>query len=225
MGRDSEGKGGTRPDRTREQLLKEYGAAGIMRARKGGGASREKEQKEWEERREWRAKPARVARRGKVALGIVGAGATLAAVWAAVGWWEFFKQETAALRNLALIVGGIVALVAALWRRLIAQRHAEAAERGAVAAEYQHGVEMLGHERVAVRVGGIHVLRNLGIGRAGYSKEVAAVLYLFARGKEFSPMREDREAGLKVPADEWEAYTAAEEVEAAWSGEGTTCGK
>ena len=45
-----------------------------------------------------------------------------------------------------------------------------------------------------------------------YSKEVEAVLRLYARGKSWRPTMQDNELGIKIPADEWEAEAAAEAV-------------
>lgn len=126
--------------------------------------------------------------------------------------WEFFKQEAETIRNLVLLWGAPLALGLAMWRSLIAQRQVTIVEKGGLDARYQRAVEMLGHDFLSVRVGGIHALRNLALEHPQYDGEVATVLNLYARGKRWEPTVENKELGIKIPADEWEAEEVAREI-------------
>ena len=77
-------------------------------------------------------------------------------------------NNAAAVRNIALVVGGIVAILIALWRSLVAERQATAATRQAQIGErtylnerYRQAASMLGDSEVAVRLGGIVALERL----------------------------------------------------------------
>ena len=83
----------------------------------------------------------------------------------AVGWlafecWSWLQDggdtsesNGATLRNVGLIIAGIVGLVLALWRGIVAGRQADAArgqvelgQQGLLNERYQKGAEMLGSE-------------------------------------------------------------------------------
>ena len=77
-------------------------------------------------------------------------------------------NNAAAVRNIALVVGGIVAILIALWRSLVAERQATAATRQAEIGErtylnerYRQAASMLGDSEVVVRLGGIVALERL----------------------------------------------------------------
>ena len=79
------------------------------------------------------------------------------------------------LRNVGFLIGGALAFVFALWRGWAAvqqanaarsqvgtaQHQAETAQQGLLNERYQRGAEMLGHNVVAVRMGGIYALQRL----------------------------------------------------------------
>ena len=108
------------------------------------------------------------------AIGVVLIGGILA-------WWFWDKiggdaeSFSTTLRNVALVIGGIAAILLAVWRSrvserqtAIAQRQAETALRQAEIAQhtllserYQRGTEMLGREILSVRLGGIYALQQL----------------------------------------------------------------
>ena len=88
--------------------------------------------------------------------------------------WDWLQGGTgptnnaATVRNIALVVGGIVAILTALWRSLVAERQATAATRQAEIGErtylnesYRQAASMLGDGAVAVRLGGIVALERL----------------------------------------------------------------
>ena len=105
---------------------------------------------------------------GGLALGVV----SIALV---VSFWDSLDPNTPetvsrseTIRNLALIIGGLLAFVFALWRTLVAGRQADAARGQVETAQqslfnerYQRGAEMLGGQVLAVRLGGIYALERL----------------------------------------------------------------
>ena len=72
------------------------------------------------------------------------------------------------VRNVGLLIGGVLAFVFAGWRAWVAERQADAADRQADTAargllndRYKNATEMLGSSVLAVRLGGIHALQSL----------------------------------------------------------------
>ena len=86
------------------------------------------------------------------------------------------------LRNVGLLIGGVLALVFGIWRARVAERQANAAQEQAEASQaqveaaqlqveiarqtllndrYQRAAELLGNETLAVRLSGIYALRRL----------------------------------------------------------------
>ena len=102
-----------------------------------------------------------------VVAGLVGM-ATLVGLPAYVwGWqcvWDWLRgseSNGATIRNIGLVLAGLVALPLAIWRGLVAQRQANAAEEVLKNDRYQTGAEMLGHATLAVRLGGVYALQQL----------------------------------------------------------------
>lgn len=58
------------------------------------------------------------------------------------------------IRNVGLLIGGLSAIVLAVWRNVISQR-------GLLNERYQKGAEMLGSDVLSVRLGGIYALQRL----------------------------------------------------------------
>ena len=95
-------------------------------------------------------------------------------------FWEDLRGKEESLsttiRNLGLVEGGIIAIVLAVWRSIVAQRQADAAlqqaetglrqadtsEQGLLNDRYQKGAEMLGNYVLSVRLGGIYALQQFG---------------------------------------------------------------
>ena len=121
---------------------------------------------------------------------------------------EVSNSET--LRNVGLLIGGILAFVFAGWRAWVAERQADAAQRQADAAQrqaetafvqaetafvqaettqqillndrYQRGAEMLGSTVLVVRLGGIYALNRLAEEHPQqYHIQVMELLCAFAR--------------------------------------------
>ena len=104
---------------------------------------------------------------------------------------SFFWDDLDKLRNLALIAGTPVAIFLAVWRSMVAQKQAEVAQKqaevaqkqlevaqaGSVSARYQRAVEMLGHDRLPIRIGGINTLRDIALEHPNeYEREVGDLL-------------------------------------------------
>ena len=96
-------------------------------------------------------------------------------IWASTRFWGWLHPEASTgvsnsetLRNVGLLVGGLLAFVFAVWRAWVAEqqataarRQAQTAERGLLNDRYQKAVEMLGSNVLAVRLGGIYTLQDL----------------------------------------------------------------
>ena len=101
---------------------------------------------------------------------------------ASVVFWEWLHSKTSTtasnsetLRNVGLLIGGVLAFVFALWRGWVAERQAVAAQHQAETAQqqantaqqtllnerYQQGAEMLGSSVLSVRLKGIYALERL----------------------------------------------------------------
>ena len=91
-----------------------------------------------------------------------------------VGYWDWLKGgpdhtgNADAVRSVALVVGGIVSILLALWRSVVAERQAAAAKRQSEIGErtylnerYRQAASMLGDGALPVRVGGIVALERL----------------------------------------------------------------
>ena len=99
----------------------------------------------------------------------------LAGILLSVGFWGWLHptapttvSNSETLRNVGLLIGGVLAFVFALWRGWVAERQASAAQRQADTAQqsllnerYERGAEMLGSEVLSVRLAGIYALRLL----------------------------------------------------------------
>lgn len=83
-------------------------------------------------------------------------------------FWETFRDwlitnesGSTTIRNLGLVTAGLIALPLAIWRGLVAEKQAEAAQQSLRNERYQKGAEMLGSEVLSVRLGGIYALQRL----------------------------------------------------------------
>ena len=88
--------------------------------------------------------------------------------WISTVFWTWARQVpggvesgSVTIRNLGLVVAGVVALTVALWRTWIAKTEADTARRDLVHQRYQRGAEMLSDDRVMVRLSGISALDRL----------------------------------------------------------------
>ena len=93
-------------------------------------------------------------------------------------WWYSWKwlrtdssnleSRSTTIRNVALVIGGGIAIGVAVWRGVVAdrqarasQRQADTSQRGLLNDRYQKGVAVLGSEDLSVRLGGIYELLDL----------------------------------------------------------------
>ena len=86
------------------------------------------------------------------------------------------------IRNVVLVLAGLVALILALWRGAIGERQAGAAEQAVLDGRYQRGIEMLASDSLSARLGGIYSLRNLAESQPEqYHIQVMRVFCAFVR--------------------------------------------
>ena len=65
------------------------------------------------------------------------------------------------IRNVSIVIGGIIALVFAIWRSVVSGRQAKTAQQNLIQERYHNGTKMLGSDLLAVRLGGIYALQQL----------------------------------------------------------------
>ena len=81
-----------------------------------------------------------------------------------IAFWEWLSEGesgSATVRNVGLVVAGLIALPLAIWRSLVAERQSKTARESLLNERYQKGAEMLGSEVLSVRLGGIYALQRL----------------------------------------------------------------
>ena len=88
------------------------------------------------------------------------------ALWLTVDWWCWLvkgehESPSATIRNIVLVAAAPVALILALWRSMLLQDQTEIARHGLREERYRNAAEMLGSDKLAVRLGGIHTLSEL----------------------------------------------------------------
>ena len=99
-----------------------------------------------------------------VAIGVGG----LLVVFISWDWLSEGASRSEVIRNVGLLVAGLVAFPLAIWRALVADRQASAnqrqtatAQQGLLNERFQKGVDMLGSDLLLVRLGGIYALQGL----------------------------------------------------------------
>ena len=139
--------------------------------------------------------------------GVVGS-----AVWLTIGYWAELggtgTDPSAVVRNVGLLVGGIIAIGLAIWRSSIAERQVAVSERRSLDEQFQRATEMLGHEMESVQIGGIASLRFLAHNHFFiYGTRVHGILYQFA-DQHRDP---DKEAGIGYGNEFYKGSTAGGE--------------
>ena len=116
------------------------------------------------------------------------------------------ESRSTTLRNLFLVVGGLIAIVIATWRNLISHH-------GLLNERFQRGSEMLGSPVLSVRLGGIYALQRLAEDELKqYHVQVMRLLCAFVR----NPTK-DEDDKTKPPGTEKEPnikdYKVREDVQ------------
>ena len=106
------------------------------------------------------------------------------------------------IRNVGLVVGGVVAVLLAMWRSRVAERQAATAQQGLLNERYQRGAEMLGSGVLSVRLGGIYALQRLAAEHSEqYHIQIMQLFCAFVRnptGKAEAPISRRDESGKPV---------------------------
>ena len=66
-------------------------------------------------------------------------------------WLSDGESGSTTVRNVALVLAGVVALPVAIWRSVVADRQAKTAQQGLLNERYQKAAEMLGSDVLSVR--------------------------------------------------------------------------
>ena len=148
---------------------------------------------------------------GRVAVVGLSMGLLAAGIWLSIKYWHNLSSNdesiSATMRNIAVVLGGIVAFVLSIWRSSIADRQANSAGRQSAIAQrrlgderYQKGSEMLGSDVLSVRLGGIYALDRLAKEHpAEYHVLIIQQFCAFVRNPPGKPSEEELERELKKP--------------------------
>ena len=141
-------------------------------------------------------------------------------------YWEELRGKHESLsttvRNMGLVIGGSIAILFAVWRGIVAEKQAKTAQRGLLNERYQKGAEMLGSEKLSVRLGGIYALARLAHEHPGdYHTQIMSLLCAFVRNQpvveqktqDTKKLREDVQAAMTAIGDRSEAQIKIEEKE------------
>ena len=90
-------------------------------------------------------------------LALTTAALLIVIVIVAVLWWD----SSDAVRNFALIAGGVAAGALAIWRSRVAERQAETAERARLDARFELGLRMFQDRQEIIRLDGLAILGRL----------------------------------------------------------------
>ncbi|MHC8510273.1 MAG: pentapeptide repeat-containing protein [Rhodospirillales bacterium] len=133
-------------------------------------------------------------------------------------------QRSEVARNVGLMSAAVIGLVLAFWRSLIADKQRALTERGLITERINKAVENLGHETVAVKLGGVYALWRLIEEIPGQDKDarrsdvkmILDILTAFVRhdakervsdGKSGKPvLRADVETAVKLLGDKNAPY-------------------
>ena len=128
--------------------------------------------------------------------------------------WTDLRGEdsnSTTIRNMALVLGGVIAGILALWRSIVAERQADTAQQSLLNERYQKGAEMLGSEDLTVRLGGIYALEQLAMENPEqYHVQVMKLFCAFTRNptedKDYEKKLDERNADrLTSPREDVQA--------------------
>ena len=107
-------------------------------------------------------------------------------VYLSLTYWHYLHNSTeslsTAIRNVSLIIGGVIAVDLAVWRSVVGVRQVDTAQVGLLNERFQKGAEMLGSENLSVRLGGIYALKHLAADHPEqYHIQVMELLCAFVR--------------------------------------------
>lgn len=110
-------------------------------------------------------------------------------------YWSCFVVNHDAIRTVMLLVVGVLGIGLAGWRTWTVHRQANTAEKNLLNEQFGSGVELLGHENVTVRLGGIETLNEM----AELYPEIlyARVMNLFQTFLTYSPVSGSDQGGHK----------------------------
>ena len=126
----------------------------------------------------------------------------------AVILWEWLNggdSGSTTVRNVALVLMGVIALPLALWRSVVADRQAKTAQQGLLNERYQKGAEMLGSNVLSVRLAGIYALQSLAAEHQQYHIQIMSLFCAFGRlptrdqslEAEQAPVQPDAPLGIR----------------------------
>ena len=124
-------------------------------------------------------------------------------------FWEDLRGNedslSTTIRNVGFVIGGIIAILLAVWRSRVAERQAANAEQGLLNERYQKGAEMLGSKVLSVRLGGIYALERLAAEHPEqYHLQIMKLFCAFARHISL-----DFETNSTVPSTDVQAVMEA----------------
>lgn len=102
------------------------------------------------------------------------------------------------LRNIGLVLLGLIGMPLALWRSVIAFQQHHLSERGFIIDRYQKGAQMLESNELSVRIAGVYALRELASSDPDET-------YFLVLDMLFSFVRENSKIRTKVFTDQNEA--------------------
>ncbi|MDE0002590.1 MAG: hypothetical protein OXQ29_07835 [Rhodospirillaceae bacterium] len=108
-----------------------------------------------------------------------------AAVWITDRNWDFLssrEEPTTIVRNIALIAGGLIAAVIAVWRGAVAAQQVAVAKQEQYHARFQSACESFsaqGPERSHTRMAGVYAFEHLQNDEPGLALDIHRVLVTF----------------------------------------------
>ena len=140
---------------------------------------------------------------------------SLTVLIATIAIWIRAPADLTAIRDYGLLIAAIVAFPLGFWRSRVAERQADATRRQANTAQqsllserYRQGAEMLGHDLMSVRLGGIYTLDRLA---NDYPEEYHILAMQISCAFVRHPPRDSSEFCRGVNVEELAAYGGQKE--------------